>query len=68
MAFRNLRFELVRAPMGSRAPAAGRVHFTYPYPDMDYMNDYAWLHLVMSLLVFCHGGSPHTVLIMSRKQ
>ena len=39
MAFRNLRFELVRAPMGSRAPAVGRVHLTYPYPDMDYMND-----------------------------
>ena len=70
MAFRNLRFELVRAP---RQWAAGRhppggdnvynymafLHFTYPYPDIDYMNDYAWLHLVMSL--FCHGadGLPH---------
>ena len=47
------------------------LHFTYPYPDIDYMNDYAWLHLVMSL--FCHGadGLPHcgdTVLIMSRKR
>ena len=72
MAFRNLRFELVRAPMGSRAPSAGRVHFTYPYPDMDYMNDYAWLHVrgVMSLF-WSRPEPPHcwdTVLIMSRKQ
>ena len=58
MAFRNLRFELVRAPMGSRAPSAGRVHFTYPYPDMDYMNDYAWLHVRGNVIILVTAGAP----------